>query len=82
MQAETGESVQSSTKEEREKERAERDQDDEMGAGVMIHLNPIELGRWVDQRRVSLVGGYEPAQSLADLRVGGRLPEPEDGGQE
>lgn len=72
MQANSGQRVESSTEEEREAEQAEHGQD--ATEGVMIHLNPIELGRWVAQRRVSLVGGYEPAVPLGQVRIGGSAP--------
>ena len=87
MQANSGQHVDSSTQAERDAERAQRDQsEDDLASGVMIHLNPVELGRWVAQRRVSLLGGYEPAEPLGSVRFGQRAPDlppalsPEAGG--
>lgn len=69
MQASSGESVGSSTQADRDAEKAETTGQEPAG-GVMIHLNPIELGRWVAQRRVSLVGGYQPAEPLGQVTFG------------
>lgn len=72
-QANTGEHVQATTQEEREAEAADPEED--LGAGTMIHLNPVELGRWVDQRRVSLLGGYQPAEPLGQVVFGQPAPD-------
>ena len=83
MQASMGDSVQSSTEAEREEDKAEREaQGSDDVSGVMIHLNPVELGRWVALRRLSLIGGYEPSPPLGEVQFGQPegAPLPEEAG--